>query len=84
MNLDYKAERTWDIFGPARDEFASLIFELHSERTTQLEHGQIEVLISQGGDRDTEDLEARHHLYVSGLRESRGYDLTGPRWQQTS
>lgn len=77
MNLGYQAERICEIFGPACDQFASLIFELHSERTAQMEHGQIETLISQVG---TEILRLlmQAHLDVRALREPRRYDLTGP------
>jgi hypothetical protein len=64
------------MFAPACDEFASLIFELHSEGTAQMEHGQIETLISLVG---TEVLRLlmQAHLDVRALGEPRRHDVTG-------
>ena len=77
MNLGYQAEKICEIFGPACDAFASLMFELHNENTAQMEHGEIETLILRFG---TEILKflTQAHLDVRALREPRRYDLTGP------
>jgi hypothetical protein len=77
VNLGYQAERICEIFSPACDQFASLIFELHGERTVQMEHGEVEILIFEV---ETEILRllTQAHLDARALREPRGYDLTGP------
>ena len=75
MNLGYQAEKICEIFGPACDAFASLMFELHNENTAQMEHGEIETLILRFG---TEILKflTQAHLDVRALREPRRYDLS--------
>jgi len=77
VNLGYQAERICEIFGPACDQFATLIFELHGERTAQMEHGQIEKLISEVGI-EILRLLTQAHLDVRALREPRRYDVSGP------
>jgi hypothetical protein len=71
-----EAERICEMFAPACDEFASLVFELHSEGTAQMEHGQIERYISRVG---TEILRLlmQAHLDVRAIREPRRHDVTG-------
>jgi hypothetical protein len=77
VTLGYQAERIREIFSSTCDQFASLIFELQGERTVQMEHGEIEILIFEVG---TEILRllTPAHLDVRALREPRRYDLTGP------
>lgn len=77
MNQVCQAESIGEIFGPACDQFESVIFELSGERTAQMEHGQIEALIFQMG---TELLRllTQSHLDLRALREPRSYDVTGP------
>jgi hypothetical protein len=77
VNLSYQAEKICEIFGPVCDEIESLIFELHSESTAQMKHGQVETLILRVG---TEILRRlmQAHLDVRALREPRRYDMTGP------
>jgi len=77
VNQGCQTESICEIFGPACDQFESLIFELHSKRTAQMEHGQIEALISHMG---TELLRllTQAHLDLRSLREPRRYDMTRP------
>ena len=77
MNQGFQAESNCEIFSPACDQFESLIFELQSKRAGQMEHGEIETLISHKG---TEVLRllTQAHLDLRALREPRRYDLTGP------
>ena len=77
MNFGYQVEKICEIFGPVCDELASLIFELHSERTAQMEHGEIEEFILRVGTEILRRL-TQAHLDVRALREPRRYDLTGP------
>jgi len=77
MNQGCQAESICEIFGPACDRFESLVFELQSKRANQMEHGQIETLISHGGT-ELQRLLTQAHLDLRALREPRRYDLTGP------
>jgi len=77
VNQGCRAESIWEIFGPACDQFESLILELQSKGTAQMEHGQIETLITHMG---TELLRRlmQAHLDLRALREPRRHDLSGP------
>jgi hypothetical protein len=77
VNQGCRAESICGVFGPACDQFESLIFELHSERTALMEHGQMETLISDMG---TELLRRlmQASFDLCALREPRRHDLSGP------
>jgi hypothetical protein len=77
VNQGYQAEMFCEVFGSACEQFESLIFELYSERTAQIEHGEIETLISLMG---TELLRRlmQASLDLRARREPRRHDLSGP------
>lgn len=77
MNQGYQIEMLCEVFGPAFDQFESLILELHSKRTAQMEHGQIETLITHMG---TELLRClmQASFDLRALLEPRRNDLSGP------
>jgi hypothetical protein len=77
VNQGYQAEMFCEVFGSACEQFESLIFELYSERTAQMEHGEIETLISLMG---TELLRRlmQASLDLRARREPRRHDLSGP------
>lgn len=78
MNTAYQIDEICEVFAAARQQFEALIEELHSDRTAEMEHGDIERLISRMG---TEVLRRlmQAHLDLRAGREVRRDDVTEPR-----
>ncbi|NTW36776.1 MAG: ISKra4 family transposase [Syntrophobacteraceae bacterium] len=77
MNLGFGVATLCEVFNPACELFESLIAELCSEKAAQMEHGQIETLISQIG---TELLRRLMQgcLDLRAIREPRRHDVGVP------
>lgn len=77
MNLWCHLKAFHTVFGSACELFESLIVELYSEKTAQMQHGHIEALISRMG---TELLRCLMQacLDLRALRGPHRYNLTGP------
>jgi len=77
MDTAYQITEVCEVFAAAREQFEALIEALDGERTSEMEHGEVERLISRMG---TEVLRLlmQAHLDLRARREVRREDLTGP------
>ena len=76
MSPAYQIGSICEAFDAACEQFESLIGELHGERTAQMEHGEIETLISLMGT-ELMRLLLQAHLQIRAMRELRRHDISG-------
>ena len=76
----YQIESICEVFGAACEHFESLIDTLSGESAAQMEHGQIETLLSRMGN-ELMRLLMQAHLDLRAEREERRHDLAGPEGQ---